>query len=105
MYHDETSSKQKRKAPKCKPSAETHLLAREGFHVKAKLRKTALYTQSSVKGCRRGKHATKSGTSFAVHLPCFRLGTGLEHLAHARTDSDRHETRARGSTRMRCTAN
>ena len=30
-----------------------------------------LPTQPSVTVCRRGKHATKRGTSFAAHLPCF----------------------------------
>ena len=54
------------KEVKCKPSAETRVLAREGFHV-SKVEEDRP-TQPSVKGCRRGKHATKRGTSFAVDL-------------------------------------
>ena len=50
----------------------------EGFHVKAKLRKTAYIHSLLWKAADEvSMHATKWGTSFAVHLPCFSSTIGL----------------------------
>ena len=81
-------------------------------------------TQTSVKGSRRGKHATKRGPFFAVYLLCFSSTIGLVNVlcrivAYVRTGyvteiiSRMQEQIAKGlgmkpvcgSTRMCCTAN
>ena len=81
-------------------------------------------TQTSVKGSRRGKHATKRGPFFAVYLLCFSSTIGLVNVlcrivAYVRTGyvteiiSRLQEQIAKGlgtkpvcrSTRMCCTAN